>query len=521
MWEELEFGRIKLFSNDDMTDNLASVSRWMFFLLFSLGASIEVRGEDKYPPEGLFEEIWMEVRMFGAKVGYAHTTFERRGLEIRLQTHTFMKIKRAGSEVVMESHENSRETIDGKILGFGGKVDMGAQPISKEGIVKGNKVVVTKEQFGRKSTNSYELDEKGVMNWGLIRLMVEKGFRVGTKYEVWVYSPDFGMESPTKASIEVHGEETIKLHGGITAVTKVATVLHSHAGQIKTLSWVDECGMALKTTMHLGGFPIEMVKTSSGEAMKDFVSAEFFNKSLIKLEGEIPRDAQSVTYELSPKMEGSLQAVPEDGDFQKAKRQEDGAVQVQVKRIKLSEVFKGKGNPGQVGPEYRLPNIMIDANDPGIRALARAASRGTKNPVQMASNLRSFVTRFVTAKNLDVGFATASEVARTREGDCSEHAVLLAAMGRSSGLPSRVAAGLVYMPRYEGNKNIMGFHMWTQFHIRGKWVDFDAAMGESECAPTRIALATSSLKDESLSSIAFSIAEPIGNLKVRIIAVKR
>ena len=139
----------------------------------------------------------------------------------------------------------------------------------------------------------------------------------------------------------------------------------------------------------------------------------------------------------------------------------------------------------------------------------------------MASNLRSFVTHYVTAKNLDVGFATASEVARTREGDCSEHAVLLAALGRSSGLPSRVAAGLVYLPKYKSRKHIMGFHMWTQFHIRGKWVDFDAAMGESECAPTRIAFATSSLKDESLSSIAFSIAEPIGNLNVKILAVKR
>ena len=504
-----------------MKEILASVSRWAAFLFFTFAMPTEGRAEEKYPPEGLFEEMWMEVRMFDAKVGYAHTTFERHGSEVRLRTHTFMKIKRAGSEVIMESHEDSRETIDGKILGFSGVVNMGAEPIRKEGTVKGNKVVVTNEQFGRKSTNSYELDERGVMNWGVIRLMVEKGFRKGTKYEVWVYSPDFGMKSPTKAFIEVHGEETIELHAGPTVVTKIATVLHSHAGKIKTLSWVNEHGMALKTTMHLGGFPIEMVKTTSGKAMKDFVSAEFFNKSLIKLEGEIPPDAKSVTYELSQKKEGSLQAVPEDGDFQKAKRQENGAIRVQVERIKLDEVLKGKGNPGQVDPEYRLPNVMIDANDPGIRALARAASRGAKNPVQMASNLRSFVTHYITTKNLDVGFATASEVARTREGDCSEHAVLLAALGRSSGLPSRVAAGLVYLPRYEGRKNIMGFHMWTQFHIRGKWVDFDAAMGESECAPTRIAFATSSLKDESLSGIAFSIAEPIGNLNVKILAVKR
>ena len=504
-----------------MTEILASVSRWAAFLFFAFAILTEGRAEEKYPPEGLFEEIWMEVRMFDAKVGYAHTTFERHGSEVRLRTHTYMKIKRAGTEVIMESHENSRETIDGQILGFSGVVNMGAQPIRKEGVVKGGKVVVTNEQFGRRSANSYELDQRGVMNWGLIRLMVKKGFREGTKYEVWVYSPDFGMESPTKASIEVHGEETIKLHAGPTEATKITTVLHSNAGKIETLSWVDKHGMALKTTMHLGGFPIEMVKTSSGEAIKDFVSAEFFNKSLIKLEGKIPPDAKSVTYELSAKKDDGLQTVPEDGDFQKFKRQKDGAIQVRVERIKLEQVLKGKGNPGQVGPEYRLPNVMIDANDPGIRALAQAASRGAKNPVQMASNLRSFVTHYVTAKNLDVGFATASEVARTREGDCSEHAVLLAALGRSSGLPSRVAAGLVYLPRYEGRKNIMGFHMWTQFHIRGKWVGFDGAMGESECAPTRIAFATSSLKDESLSGIAFSIAEPIGNLNVKILAVKR
>ena len=363
-----------------MKEILASVSRSAAFLFFTFAMPTEGRAEEKYPPEGLFEEMWMEVRMFDAKVGYAHTTFERHGSEVRLRTHTFMKIKRAGSEVIMESHEDSRETIDGKILGFSGVVNMGAEPIRKEGIVKGNKVVVTNEQFGRKSTNSYELDERGVMNWGVIRLMVKKGFHKGTKYEVWVYSPDFGMKSPTKAFIEVHGEETIELHAGPTVVTKIATVLHSHAGKIKTLSWVNEHGMALKTTMHLGGFPIEMVKTTSGKAMKDFVSAEFFNKSLIKLEGKIPPDAKSVTYELSQKKEGSLQAVPEDGDFQKAKRQENGAIRVQVERIKLDEVLKGKGNPGQVDPEYRLPNVMIDANDPGIRALARAVPRVPARP---------------------------------------------------------------------------------------------------------------------------------------------
>ena len=83
-------------------------------------------------------------------------------------------------------------------------------------------------------------------------------------------------------------------------------------------------------------------------------SSDLFNKSLIKLEGKIPPDAKSVTYELSSKTEGSLQAMPEDGDFQKAKRQDNGAIQVQVERIKLDEVLKGKrSEERRVGKECR------------------------------------------------------------------------------------------------------------------------------------------------------------------------
>ena len=35
--------------------------------------------------------------------------------------------------------------------------------------------------------------------------------------------------------------------------------------------------------------------------------------------------------------------------------------------------------------------------------------------------------------------------ARTRSGDCSEHAVLLTALLRARGIPARVSHGLVYL----------------------------------------------------------------------------
>ena len=97
---------------------------------------------------------------------------------------------------------------------------------------------------------------------------------------------------------------------------------------------------------------------------------------------------------------------------------------------------------------------------------------------------------------------------------------LLAAMGRASGLPSRVVAGLVYVPELEGKTNVMGYHLWTQFHLRGRWVDFDAALGESECAPTRIALMASSLDDSSLTELGLALLDYIGQVEIKVTKVE-
>lgn len=70
----------------------------------------------------------------------------------------------------------------------------------------------------------------------------------------------------------------------------------------------------------------------------------------------------------------------------------------------------------------------------------------------------------------EVGFATADEVARTLEGDCTEMGVLCAAMGRTLGIPTRVCFGLVYDPDNPG----FGGHLWTEAYVDGNWETFDA-----------------------------------------------
>ena len=141
-------------------------------------------------------------------------------------------------------------------------------------------------------------------------------------------------------------------------------------------------------------------------------------------------------------------------------------------------------------------------------------------PFALADRLRRFVTDYVADKNLNIGFGTASEVCRTKEGDCSEHGVLLAALGRLSGLPSRVAVGVAYLPVFGGREHIFGYHMWTQFFIDGRWIDVDAAIPETECSPTRIAFATSSLKNAGLADLSLPLLSKIGAIDIDVLEVE-
>ena len=120
------------------------------------------------------------------------------------------------------------------------------------------------------------------------------------------------------------------------------------------------------------------------------------------------------------------------------------------------------------GVTHLKPSTMLRSDDPQIIGLVEQALLqvgADAGPKEKAMALRRFVNDHVAEKDLSVGFATASEVARTGQGDCTEHAVLLAAMLRAEGIPSRVVSGLIYVDRFLGHRQVFGYHMWTQAWI--------------------------------------------------------
>lgn len=151
------------------------------------------------------------------------------------------------------------------------------------------------------------------------------------------------------------------------------------------------------------------------------------------------------------------------------------------------EVDADRGSPAEDGeatdPRYLAVTTLIDHDAPAVMdLLARERPKAERSQRDRAEHLRRVVARWIGRKDLASAFASASEAATARAGDCTEHAVLLAALLRAEGIPARIASGLVYADRFAGERHVWGWHLWTQALVPTadgsghEWIDLDATL---------------------------------------------
>jgi transglutaminase-like putative cysteine protease len=157
----------------------------------------------------------------------------------------------------------------------------------------------------------------------------------------------------------------------------------------------------------------------------------------------------------------------------------------------------------------------LQSRDQAVVEHADRASAGETDPSRIATRLEKYVHDKLTKKNFSTAMASAAEVAQSMEGDCTEHAVLLAAMLRAKKIPSRIATGLVYVETL----NAFGGHMWTEAFLAGEWIPLDATLGKGGIGPAHLKMAESALdEDAPLPVTTFLPAfQAIGKLKIEVI----
>jgi len=475
-----------------------------------------------HPPQGRFNDDWAEIHLGGSKSGYAHSTMARQGDRIQTQMTMKLRVGRTGQFVELSVVQDTEETVRGEPLSFRTVMDMATAKMTTEGTIREGKVEVRTSQFGMEQKQTYDFPTGALMTWGMFRESVKRGFKPGTAYTLSTYAADLRLDGAITVKTVVGDWESFPHRGRTMRGQRVTATMEAPNGSIEMITWVDEDGEAVKAKVPIAGLAdLEIITTDQATAVSDFVPPEIFMTTVIPVKRSLDREAvRRIRYRLTPKGEGESAKLelPTTG-MQRTLRRDGHAIELEVTRQRHVAAPDAKGtNRNQPDlDEFLQPNLIINSADPKLMEIARDAAGSEKEPFALGDRLRRFVTDFVTGKNMNVGFATASEVARVKEGDCSEHAVLLAALGRINGLPSRVVVGLAYAPFFGGKDDIFGYHMWTQFFIAGEWYDFDAALRETEVSPARIVFATSSLKNAGLADLSFALLSSIGSLDLVIL----
>jgi hypothetical protein len=167
---------------------------------------------------------------------------------------------------------------------------------------------------------------------------------------------------------------------------------------------------------------------------------------------------------------------------------------------------------------HLVATAILDADDPDVVRFARRHDRARRSDADRAELLRAAVHRHIDRKGMATAFAGAGETVRSRAGDCTEHAVLLAAALRAIGIPSRTVSGLVWTRHDGAAGGAFLWHMWTQAVIDDRWVDLDATLpGGKSFHPGHLAVSVSDGSPRDIETSGRAMLEVFGAIAIEVL----
>jgi len=432
------------------------------------------------------ETGYLAVFMEGKKVGYSVHTRSVEGDEVTTSEQASITISRIGIPVTIEMTETSVETTAGRPLRFESVQHLGAMTMKVVGVVNDNGVVdVTSSSLGSEQKSTMQWPEGALMAEGLRLLTLEKGFKPDMKYTASLFSP--GIMQAVTAKVTIKDKREVDLLGRVVKLTETTTALNMPgAGEVLSTSFVDDEMRVLKSIVPIAGMVVEMIDCPKEFALGTNDVLDLIDRMFVKSPEPIEniRSIAAITYTLNPGKTADF-AIPST-DNQRATRRPDGKVILEVRpaAAPTGGTLPYKGSNPQL-LEATKPTRFLQSDNEQIVALARKAVGDTKDAAEAARRIESFVAQYIDNKSLSVGYASAAEVVESRQGDCSEFAVLTAAMCRAVGIPSQVVVGVAYVQEWGGMQGFGG-HAWTQAYVGGdkqdkggKWIGLDAAFKSS------------------------------------------
>ncbi|MCX7918381.1 MAG: transglutaminase-like domain-containing protein [bacterium] len=452
----------------------------------------------------------------GEKIGYYHETKQEtlfNGEKVyEINSEMISKLARFGIEfnVIQRSQVYLAKDYSARFCKYEEEM-MGSKKIVTA-TVQGNKLLVEINLNGEITKQTLAWAPSNYFDAAVVEKIVRDGLPVGKTYQFKVYSPELARWFDV--SVSVGTTEKVEVNGIIQDAVVVYTE-YLQAPELTSRTWIGKDNRVVKA--EVGNYGMVMVQVPEAEAKEFKQKMEIKNLAMLKSNvtfdepKEVTRMRVKITY-----TDGDPRTfIPED-DRQKWEQLSDTTVQSRVLII--------TANPIDENTVLELPlkikdkNITrflsntpyIQSDDSAIVAIAKQIAGSERNSVKVAIALCHWVNNYVENKGFDTGFASAKDTLVTKRGDCTEHSVLLAALTRAVGIPTKIVTGITYA------EDGFYYHMWVEVYV-GKWIALDPTMDEIRVNATHIKLAETETQEDELSDYALKLLRSLKKITLEIL----
>jgi transglutaminase-like putative cysteine protease len=477
------------------------------------------------PPAGqLIEETWAAHFIGGNKVGQRQTRVFRLRRDdgpdlLWIVAVDRLQIARFGELTEQELTTASLETEEGQVRQLAYQLKSGDAVQQTRGQVSGSQLELEGSGFGagRRVTLGWSAQQHGV--FAVERSLRRAAMRAGERRIVEAFVPL--LDQTAEIELVAERQETVDVDEHDQSLLRIAAVDPRAADQpAETVYWTDATGAIVKTQETFLNRVTVVVDAARAMRPNQAAHVDLGIDVSVPVAQPIsqPEAVKYAVYRV--RTEGvEPQRVFAIGLSQRvlpAEPDEPDVALVTVSEVTPDQPAVPDIEPDRPQPDDLAPNALVQSDDPRVVAIADSVAGSVDDPWFAAQLLEQHIFRRLSKTTASSIFASAAEVARRRAGDCSEHAVLLAALCRARRIPARVAVGLLYS---EADQRFL-YHMWTEVWIKDRWIPLDATLGKGGIGGYHLKLRDSSLARQTAYSAILPVYRWAGRIQIEVVAAR-
>ncbi|MHC5040420.1 MAG: transglutaminase-like domain-containing protein [Planctomycetota bacterium] len=447
-------------------------------------------------------EEWRAIRFGEVRVGYARIdrdTERRDGKTLHRtvveSTFSYFQTK----QIQYSVRETVLEDKDGALVEVAYLSVMEQGKTTIRGTVEGDKIVYTCKYPGQPPSQMKSPFDAEAMGPRKVEALIRsKGFEEGTAYTYKTYS--FINCSIASMSVKVRDEAVVLVGGKERKLRRVVvegTDLVSGRKPVPRTRWYDGGGALVMVEDRWLVGRRSWTSCSEAEATASWRGAvtAMALTGPCRVKGNMIRPSRVESADFWVRGTGKMKGEDLRGPGQSA-RKKSGNMRVTVRRPKSKKAARPCTDEKKASALQA--SYFIDFDQGEVTPLAKRLVGGEKDSGAAAERLRKWTYENLRKRPLNSGMASASTALAVGAGDAIEHALVLAALCRAVGIPSRVVGGLQIMG------GLAYIHAWTEVWT-GAWIPLDA-MQDSPADAARIRFFASDLKDSGPDTVLLPLA---------------